>query len=126
MPPYTAYIAITNHHSLLDVTYFLRSKGFYAITSTAEFLSVVGKHPVHILIFDTETFFTSGTNIIQACRQHNNLPGFPMIFISDKYELNNSESDDNTHERLYGSFKLNELEKILNSSLNEEGSDKAI
>lgn len=117
MMPLTVYISIYNRNSFLNVKYFLKKKGFHILTSSAEFTHTIRKQPVHALIFDAEAFFTNGNDILRICKQENKQPGLPMIFISDKYELDDPLTDEQAHPKLHRPFKLNELERILYDNL---------
>lgn len=117
IPPFTVYVSIYNRNSFLNVKHFLKKKGFHIVTTPAEFTFTIRQQPVHALIFDAEAFFTNGNDILRICGEENKLPGFPMIFISDKYELDNPLTDEQAHPRLHRPFKLNELERILYDNL---------
>lgn len=113
MASYTAYIAINDRYILMNVESFLKGKGFHVITPPDELYSISNPGPVHILIFDTETFFGSSTAIFDLCKRHNNLPGFPLVFVSDNYELRESACDEPPHESLHKPFRLYEIDCIL-------------
>lgn len=115
--PFTVYVSIYNRNSFLNVKHFLKKKGFHILTTPAEFTHTIRHQPVHALIFDAEAFFTNGNDILRRCGEQNKLPGFPMIFISDKYELGDPLSDEEAHPKLHRPFKLNELERILYDNL---------
>lgn len=120
MLPFTVYIAIHNRYNFLAVKYFLQKKGFNVITSSTDFSDTISKQPVHLLIFDSDGFFTDGTDIFRICQKENKAAGFPLVFISDKFDLSDAEPADDTSPDLYQSFKLNELETILRYNLDIE------
>ena len=115
--PFTVYVSIYNRNSFLNVKHFLRKKGFHILTTSAEFNHTIRQQPVHALIFDAEAFFTNGNDILRICGEENKLPGFPMIFISDKYQLDDQLTDEPALPKLHRPFRLNELEKILCDTL---------
>lgn len=123
MSAFIVFISIHNRHNFLNVQHFLKKRGFHILTTFAEFSHTVRNEPIHALIFDAEAFFTDGNDILHICEQENKLPGFPMIFISDKYELDDSFPEEQIQTKLYHPFKLNELERILSNNLGTDIQD---
>ncbi len=113
MTSYTAYIAIADRYCLMNVRSFLKRKGFHIITPPDELYSISNPGPVHLLVFDTDTFFSNGTAILDLCKRHNNLTDFPLVFVSDNYELSKPASDETVTESIHKPFRLYEIEFIL-------------
>jgi len=99
----------------MSVKSFLESKGFQIITAPDELSNMSTQGPVHVLVFDTETFFSHGTGIFDLCKRRNNLPDFPIVFVSDNYELNPPRQSHTAIEPVQMPFRLYEIEQILSA-----------